>query len=110
MAPAAPPARDRDAERLPIAELARRLGRAPASIKAYLYDPTGDKARVAKARYRGFCRTCGADTISRNGKRDACRYCRRCRPGRGHAEVDARARTQSDAPLGGAVRERAVVV
>jgi DNA-directed RNA polymerase specialized sigma24 family protein len=34
----------RDQEGLSIAEIARRLGRAEATIKAYLYDPTGDKA------------------------------------------------------------------
>jgi len=42
----------RDQEGLSIAEIARRLGRAQATIKAYLYDPTGDKARAVKARYR----------------------------------------------------------
>jgi hypothetical protein len=72
---------NRDVERLPIAEIARRLGRAPATVKAYLYDPTGEKARAAKARYRGYCRNRGADTSPRNGKGDAYRYCRRCRPG-----------------------------
>src|SRR3954452_25412919 len=71
----------RDAEQLPIAEIARRLGGAPATIKAYLYDPTGEKARAVKARYHGYCRTCGADTSPRNGKADAYLYCRRCRPG-----------------------------
>jgi hypothetical protein len=71
----------RDAEQLPIAEIARRVGRAPATVKAYLYDPTGEKARAVKARYRGYCRTCGADTSPRNGKGDAYLYCRRCRPG-----------------------------
>jgi hypothetical protein len=71
----------RDVERLPIAEIARRLGRAPATVKAYLYDPTGEKARAVKARYRGYCRTCGADTSPRNGKGDAYAYYRRCRPG-----------------------------
>ena len=34
-----------------------------------------------KERYRGYCRTCGADTSPRNGKGDAHLYCRRCRPG-----------------------------
>ncbi len=71
----------RDVEELSIAEIARHLGRAPATVKAYLYDPTGEKARAVKARYRGYCRTCGADTSPRNGKGDAYLYCRRCRPG-----------------------------
>ncbi len=35
----------RDQESLSIAEIARRLGRAQATVKAYLYDPTGEKAR-----------------------------------------------------------------
>jgi hypothetical protein len=47
----------RDAEQLPIAEIARRLGRAPATIKAYL--PTGEKARAVKARYRGYAAAAG---------------------------------------------------
>src|SRR3954467_4450595 len=71
----------RDVEKLSIAEIARRPGRAPATVKAYLYDPTGEKARAVKARYRGYCRTCGADTSPRNGKGDAYLFCHRCRPG-----------------------------
>jgi hypothetical protein len=71
----------RDVEQLSIPEIARRLGRAPATVKAYLYDPTGEKARAVKARYRGYCRICGADTSPRNGKGDAYRYCQRCHPG-----------------------------
>ncbi|MGO9973218.1 MAG: sigma factor-like helix-turn-helix DNA-binding protein [Solirubrobacteraceae bacterium] len=71
----------RDEEGLSIAEIARRLGRAEATIKAYLYDPTGDKTRAVKARYRGVCRGCGAPTTPRNGKGDAYAYCKRCRPG-----------------------------
>src|SRR4051794_35045458 len=74
----------RDAEQLSIAEIARRLGRAPATIKAYLYDPTGEKAKAVKARYRGYCRSCGAGTSPRNGKGDAYLYCWRCRPGAAH--------------------------
>jgi transposase len=46
----------RDEEDLSIAEIARRLGRAEATVKAYLYDPTGEKARAVKARYVGVCR------------------------------------------------------
>ena len=71
----------RDQEDLTIAEIARRLGRAEATVKAYLYDPIGDKARKVKARYRGVCRGCGAPTSARNGNGDAYAYCKRCRPG-----------------------------
>jgi hypothetical protein len=60
----------RDQEGLTIADIARRLGRAEGTVKAYLYDPVGDKAREVKARYRGVCRGCGAPTSARNGKGD----------------------------------------
>ena len=56
----------RDQEGLSIAEIARRLGRAEATVKA---------------RYRGVCRGCGAPTAPRNGKGDAYAYCKRCHPG-----------------------------
>jgi AraC-like DNA-binding protein len=69
----------RESEGLSIAQIADRLGRSPATIKAYFYDPTGEKARAVKARYVGLCRGCGAYTQPRNGKGDAYRYCKRCR-------------------------------
>ena len=50
----------RDEEDLSIADIARRLGRAEATVKAYLYDPTDEKARPVKARRVGVCRGCGA--------------------------------------------------
>jgi AraC-like DNA-binding protein len=71
----------RQAEGLSIAQIADRLGRSPATIKAYFYDPTGEKARTVKARYVGVCRGCGAYTQPRNGKGDAYGYCKRCHPG-----------------------------
>ena len=71
----------RDQENLTIAEIARRLGRAEATVKAYLYDPTGEKARAVKARHVGVCRGCGAYTQPRNGKGDADTYCKGCHPG-----------------------------
>ena len=78
----------RDQEGLSIAEIARRLGRAKGTVKAYLYDPIGDKAREVKARYRGVCRGCGAPTSARNGKGDAYADCKRCRPGADRAAMD----------------------
>jgi AraC-like DNA-binding protein len=71
----------RVAEGLSIAQIADRLGRSPATIKAYFYDPTGEKARAVKARYQGVCRGCGAYTQPRNGKGDAYAYCKACHPG-----------------------------
>jgi AraC-like DNA-binding protein len=71
----------RDVEGLTIRQIADRLGRSPATIKAYFYDPTGEKARAVKARYVGVCRGCGADTQPRNGKGDAYAYCKACHPG-----------------------------
>ena len=71
----------REAEGLSIARIAGRLGRSPATVKAYFYDPTGDKARAVKARYVGVCRGCGAYTQPRNGKGDAYAYCKSCHPG-----------------------------
>jgi AraC-like DNA-binding protein len=71
----------RQSEGLSIAQIAERLGRSPATVKAYFYDPTGTKARAVKARYVGVCRGCGAYTQPRNGKGDAYAYCKRCHPG-----------------------------
>ncbi len=73
----------RDFERLTIRQIADRPGRSPATIKAYFYDRTGEKARMVKARYQGRCRGCGAYTQPRNGKGDAYAYayCKACHPG-----------------------------
>ncbi|MGZ4307635.1 MAG: helix-turn-helix domain-containing protein [Solirubrobacteraceae bacterium] len=71
----------REAEGLSIRQIAGRLGRSPATVKAYFYDPTGAKARAVKARYQGVCRGCGAYTQPRNGKGDAYAYCKACHPG-----------------------------
>ena len=71
----------REAEGTSITQVAERLGRAPATIKGYFYDPTGEKARAVKARYQGVCRGCGAPTQPRNGKGDAYPYCKCCHPG-----------------------------
>ena len=65
----------REAEGLSIAQIADRLGRSPATIKAYFYDPTGEKAKAVKRRYQGACRGCRAPTQARNGKNDPYEYC-----------------------------------
>jgi hypothetical protein len=69
---------------LSIAQIAGRLGRSPATIKAYFYDPTGEKARAGKAHDQGVCRGYGAYTQPRNGKGDAYAYahCKACHPGK----------------------------
>jgi hypothetical protein len=71
----------REAEGLSIAQIVDRLGRSPGTVRAYFYDPTGEKSRAVKARYVGVCRGCGAYTQRRNGKGDAYAYCKVCRPG-----------------------------
>ncbi len=71
----------REAEGLSIAEIAALLGRSPATVKAYFYDPTGEKARAVKARYVGVCRGCGAYTQPRNDKGDPYAYWKACHPG-----------------------------
>ena len=71
----------REAQGPSIAQIAERLGRSPATVKAYFYDPTGEKARAVKARYVGLCRGRGTYTQPRNGKGDAYAYCKACHPG-----------------------------
>jgi hypothetical protein len=71
----------REYEGMSIRQIADRLGRSPATVKAYFYDPTGEKARAVKVRYVGVCRGCGAYTQPRNGKGDAYAYCKVCHPG-----------------------------
>jgi len=100
----------REAEGFSIAQTAERLGRSPATIKAYFYDPTGEKARAVKARYVGVCRGCGAYTQPRNGKGDAYAYCKGVPSGRDRAALDPRARVRRDARVARPVRRAAVVV
>jgi hypothetical protein len=61
----------REAEGLSIGQIAERLGRTPATAKAYFYDPTGEKAPAVKVRDQGVCRGCGAYTQPRSAKGDA---------------------------------------
>jgi hypothetical protein len=100
----------RDEESLSIGEIAQRLGRAPSTIKAYLYDPTGEKARAVKCRYRGTCLGCGAPTSPRNGKWRRIRLLQSLPAGRDRAPLDARAGERRDARLGRPPRLPALVV
>jgi hypothetical protein len=52
----------RDQEHLSTDEIAERLGRSPATIRAYLYDPDAEKAKQVKSAYRGVCQKCGTAT------------------------------------------------
>jgi hypothetical protein len=54
---------DREAEGLSIPQIADRLGRSPATIKAYFYDPT----REVKARYGSVPSSC--DWSATNARR-----------------------------------------
>jgi len=64
----------RDEEGLSIAEIARRLGRAEATVKAYFYDPTGEKARGYTDKHRDRCARCGERTAAMKSMT----RCRRC--------------------------------
>ena len=78
----------RDVEDLSIRQIADRLGRSPATVNAYFYDPTGEKARAVKARYQGVCRGCGAYTQPRNGKGGRVGVLQGLPPGRHRAALD----------------------
>jgi len=65
-------------EGLSVEEIALRVGRRPATIRGYLHDPDGVKARARKERYRGACEVCGAPTSGGDGPGRAHARCRRC--------------------------------
>jgi hypothetical protein len=58
-----------------IATIAQRLLCRPAAVKAYLYDPTGERSRERKRSYQGRCIVCGSPTSGGDGKTRARRYC-----------------------------------
>src|SRR5690242_4215481 len=89
----------REAEGLSIRQIAGWLGRSPATVKAYFYDPTGEKARAVKTRYRGVCRGCGAYTQPRNGKGRRVRVLQGVPSGRDRAALDAGAGDLGDAGI-----------
>jgi hypothetical protein len=62
------------------AQIAHLLNRAPATIRGYLYDPAGEKAKRRKAGYAGTCARCGTATSGADGKGHASQHCQRCKP------------------------------
>jgi hypothetical protein len=71
----------REFDGLAVRQIADRLGRSPATVTAYFYEPTGEKARTVQARCVGVGHACGAYTQPRNGKGDAYSYGKSCYPG-----------------------------
>ena len=63
-----------------ITQIAHLLDRAPATVRGYLHDPTGAKAKARKAGYAGACERCGDPTSGADGKGHASRHCQRCKP------------------------------
>ena len=55
----------REFEGLSIRQIADRLGRSPATVKVYFYDPTGEKARRYNAKHRNRCARCGRPTAAK---------------------------------------------
>ena len=100
----------RDQEGLSIAEIARRLGRAQATIKAYLYDPTGDKASRGQGALPGsVSRLRGAHRATeRQGRR--LRVLQTLPSRRDCAAMDPGTGSRGDARLASALRRCAVVL
>jgi hypothetical protein len=72
----------RDIARILSAEFDENV--AVGTVRNYLWDPRGAKARAIKDTYRGTCRACGEPTSGGDGPDDAREYCQRhkhLRPG-----------------------------
>ena len=97
----------RDQEGLSIAEIARRLGRAEATIKTYLYDPTGDKARRSRRATAEWSRLRGAHRApERQGRR--LRVLQTLPSRRDRAAMDTGTGSRSDVRMAIALRRCAV--
>ena len=59
-------------------EIATELGLAVSTVNIYRADPTGDRQRERRRRYRGECRGCGRPTSGSGGRKRAPEWCRRC--------------------------------
>jgi hypothetical protein len=100
----------REAEGVSITQIADRLGRSKATIKAYFYDPTGEKARAVKARYVGGVSRLRRlhPAAQRQGRRLP--VLQALPPGRDPAEVDAGAGARGDARMASTVRAPTVLI
>jgi len=73
---------NREIARILSAEFGEQV--AVGTVRNYLWDPRGEKARAIKESYRGLCRECGEPTSGGDGPRGARDYCQRhkhLRPG-----------------------------
>jgi hypothetical protein len=59
-------------------EIAVELGLAVSTVNIYRADPTGERQRERRRRYRGECRGCGRPTSGSGGRKRAPEWCRRC--------------------------------
>ena len=59
-------------------EIAAELGLAVSTVNIYRADPTGERQRERRRRYRGECRGCGRPTSGSGGRTRAPEWCRRC--------------------------------
>ncbi|MGA2163142.1 MAG: hypothetical protein ABSH36_01580 [Solirubrobacteraceae bacterium] len=69
----------REAEHLSVVQIAQRIGRAPATVRGYFYDPDASKTHAIRESYRVECKGCGAPTSQRSGPRTTKPLCHRCR-------------------------------
>jgi hypothetical protein len=79
----------REVDGLSNTQIAERLGRSTATVKAYFYDPPGDKARAVKARYVGVCRAAAPTRSSAMGRATRTRTARDPNPAAGLNVGDA---------------------
>jgi hypothetical protein len=99
----------RYAEGLSTVQIANRLGRSPATVKAYFYDPTGAKARAVKARYQGVPRLrCLHAAGQRQGR--CLRVLQELPPWGDPGSLDTRAGARGDAGVAHAVRPAALLL
>jgi hypothetical protein len=98
-----------DQEGLTVAEIGRRLGRAEGIVKAYLYDPIGEKAREVKARYRASAGAAARRPARATARATRTPIAKRCHPG-DRAPLVPRAGPGGDARLASTLRHYAVIL